>query len=443
MGFAMTCSISRRRFCRRAIALAAAACCALVFVRCSTDTRTDVVLSYGMFGTPEQIQVEKQLLTEFERANPGIRVKLRTPSSGGYMEKLMTELAGRVAPDVMFMGADHFSSFAGRQVFQPLDKMIGADPEFRMEDYFPEIMKAFTWKGSLYAIPKNAASNVVFYNKNHFEAAGIPYPDGTWTWDELLNIAKRLTGDLDNDGRIDQFGLAGIDGLDFLRQHGVEILSADCRTCTLNTTTAAECVQFMKDAVYVHRAIPTQSQTAGFGLSGGATGTMGIFELFAAGRVSMFIFDIVLSLKYQDAKFDWDVTTQPRGPLGLTYIHGGAYPMNVRTRHPDESWKLMKFLSGPYVQEFRAGGGESLPSLKELAVSDAWMTNSKRPANRKAVLDQMKTARPAPAHPRWPSIVAEVHRMFGETLAEANPADIKTALAETERRIERILHDEE
>src|SRR5688572_6596344 len=107
------------------------------------------------------------------------------------------------------------------------------------------------------ALPKNAASDVIFYNKDHFDKEGIPYPDETWTWDDLLSASVRLTKDTDGDGRRDRFGLANIQFLDYLRQHGVEVISQDGTRCTLNTPVARECCQFAYDLVYKHRVIPS------------------------------------------------------------------------------------------------------------------------------------------------------------------------------------------
>ncbi len=406
----------------------------------ATDQRSDgVELTFGMFGTPEQLEEERRLLSVFETENPGVKVRLRAPSSGGYMEKLMTEMAGRVAPDVTFMGVEHFKSFGAREAFMSLEKLLAADPDFRREAYFPEILKAFSHDGELMALPKNAASDVLFYNKDHFDAAGLAYPDASWTWHDLVVAAKRLTVDTNNDGRIDQFGLSNLNFLDLLRQHGIEVISPDGTRCTINTSAALECCRFVRDLVFVHRVLPTQSQMAGFGISGGGAGSMGMFDLFPSGYTSMMIFDVVLALKFQSAGFDWDTAVQPTGPTRDSYIHGAGYAINIRTEHPKESWKLVKFLAGPYVQKERSRGGESLPSLKAMATSDVWLKADRPPWNRQAVTTQMLTGKSPPPHRDWPRIMNEVWALYSDITSEENPALPEKALATAEKRINRIL----
>jgi ABC-type sugar transport system, periplasmic component len=47
--------------------------------------------------------------------------------------------------------------------------------------------------GNYYAFPTKQELYCVFYNKAIFDAAGVPYPQGPWTWDEYVETAKKLT----------------------------------------------------------------------------------------------------------------------------------------------------------------------------------------------------------------------------------------------------------
>jgi multiple sugar transport system substrate-binding protein len=411
-----------------------------LFRQPDTTTRDGVVtISYAMAGTPQQLRQEERLLRIFEEQQPGIRVKLRAPSSGDFVHKLRTELAGHVAPDVFFVDVNIFYTLADKQVLRPLDDLIAADPSFRRDAYFEGIMDAYSYEGRQYGVPKDAASNVLFYNKAHFDAEGLPYPDETSTWEDILGAAKRLTKDTDGDGRIDRFGLANIDFLDLLEQYDAPILSEDRSRCVLNSPRAREACQFMYDAIYKHNVVPSTTQMAGFGVSGGATGGAGILDLFPSQKASMIVTNIVLSLKYSDTRFDWDVAMQPKAYRHGGLLNGAAYPMNMRTRHPKEAWELQKFLSGELVQTSRARDGESLPALKALANSEVWLEHPDNPRNFKAAVDQMLTAKAPPFHPRWQRVVREVQYMMQEFLAEERPVPIDKALADAERRINKVL----
>lgn len=415
-----------------------------LFVPPATVSKDGAVeISLGTFGNPEQVDVYKQIVRLFEKDHPGIRVDLRTPSSGGYLEKLKTELAGRVAPDVTWVDVSSFYSFSDKQVFRPLDEFASQDPGFKRDSYFPAILEAFSYRGKLYALPKSCGSLILFFNKDHFDQAGLSYPDETWTWDTVADAAAKLNRDYDGDGRLDRYAILFTNSTDILWQYGVEVLSPDGSRCTLDSPGTVEACQRLYDLVYVHHASPTSSQMGSFGLSSGGGGrsgsTAGVFDLFPMQAVSMITTDLVLSIAYQKASFNWDAAVQPHGIRKGGYLNGAGYAMNARTRHPEEAWQLIKFLAGPAVQQLRARGGDSIPSMPLIAQSPDFLANPNPPASRGAVLQQAEWAVPPPYHPRWPSILQELSLMIESFMAEENPLPIPVAIGNAAHQIERIL----
>lgn len=406
-----------------------------------------VVVSLGTFGNPEQVDVYKRIVASFEKENPGIRIDLRTPSSGGYLEKLKTELAGRVAPDVTWVDVSAFYSFSDKQVFRPLDEFIKKDPTFHRESYFPSILDAFSYKGELYALPKSCGALILFYNKDHFDQAGLSYPDESWTWDTVVEAAARLNKDQDGDGHLDRYAILFTNPTDILWQYGVEVLSQDGSRCVLDSPRTVEACQRLYDLVYVHHASPTSSQMGSFGLSSGSGGrsgsTAGVFDLFPMQAVSMILTDLVLSITYQKVSFPWDVAVQPHGDRKGSYLNGAGYAMNARTPHPEQAWKLIRYLAGTTVQKLRAESGDSLPSMPLIAQSPDFLLNPKPPANRLAVIRQAELSVPPPYHPRWPSIVQEIALMIESFMAEEDPLPIRVAIQNATRQINRILAGED
>ena len=62
------------------------------------------------------------------------------------------------------------------------------------------------WIESFMFLPKDTAPFAcVYYNKDLFDAAGLPYPKDDWDWDEFLNVAQQLT-QRDAQGKITQWG---------------------------------------------------------------------------------------------------------------------------------------------------------------------------------------------------------------------------------------------
>lgn len=406
-------------------------------------------ISFGCFGNPEQVNVYKRIVAMFEKDHPSIQVELRTPSSGGYLEKLKTEMAGRTAPDVTWIDVGSFYSFSDKGVFRPLTEFIQGEAHFHLESFFSGIIQAFSYKGEVYALPKSCGALILFYNQDHFDQAGLSYPDNTWTWDTVIEVGKKLSRDLDGDGRIDRYALVLTDPLELMSQYGVEVLSPDGTVCTLDSPEAHRACQLARDLVYVHHVAPSPSEIGAFGLSAGGTSGggrgsqgVGVYDLFPMERASMIITDLVLSVAYQKAPFRWDVAVQPGGTRRGSYLNGAGYAMNSRTRHPQEAWELIKFVSGPEVQRLRAQGGDSLPSMSSIARSEDFLGNPKPPHNRMAVIEQAEKATAPPYHPRWPSIIQELAFMMEGIMAEEDPVPVDKALKDAARKIDLILAGE-
>ena len=62
-----------------------------------------------------------------------------------------------------------------------------------MADVYPARLENYKMGGKLYALPIDNGAEAVYYNKEHFDRAGVPYPKDDWTWDDLLDKARRLT----------------------------------------------------------------------------------------------------------------------------------------------------------------------------------------------------------------------------------------------------------
>ena len=66
----------------------------------------------------------------------------------------------------------------------PLNDLGARTPGFSFDDYYPSILKAMSYKRTVYVLPRDIAPMaIVYYNKDMLAKAGLPIPDGTWTWD--------------------------------------------------------------------------------------------------------------------------------------------------------------------------------------------------------------------------------------------------------------------
>ncbi len=165
-----------------------------------------VTLELSVWGMPwENDLYTKVYIPEFERQNPGIKVRFQ--HFDDYTNRILLSVAGNIAPDVIRMNIDFSAGWIRRGVNLPLDKYIDGPDGVDREDFLPVCWEGVTWEGKTYGIPQDINMIGLFYNKKLFDAAGMKYPDASWTWEDLKNAQERLTKDKDGDGHPEVVGV--------------------------------------------------------------------------------------------------------------------------------------------------------------------------------------------------------------------------------------------
>jgi multiple sugar transport system substrate-binding protein len=132
----------------------------------------------------------RDLADQFQEANPDLVVELK-----------MIDLTSGTVPDLPTMArtSDCFQWFPGfqdaqvRESILNLEPFLDADPALGKDDFFPQVLKEFTWQGQLMGLPADITPYIIEYNKDLFDAAGVDYPTLDWTPDEFLAAAVATT----------------------------------------------------------------------------------------------------------------------------------------------------------------------------------------------------------------------------------------------------------
>lgn len=212
------------------------------------------------------------LINEFERLHPDIHIRSLSMGAGGMnAQKLMTSIVGGVAPDVINQDRFELSDWASRDAFLPLDGLMARDkndPLCPKEDQFypapwaeTEFKAPGETKAHVYGIPTGGDNRVLYYNTDLFKdkasqlrAAGLDPNRPPRTWSETLAYSKVLT-EFNSDGSLKLAGFMPNYGNSWLYlyafQMNASFLSADGRTCTLDTPGSEEALKFMQDGYKV------------------------------------------------------------------------------------------------------------------------------------------------------------------------------------------------
>lgn len=325
-----------------------------------------VTLIWSFWGDPNELPPNYQVIEAFEAAYPHIKIETQHAPWSSYFDRIQTQMAGGTAPDVMFL--NNIPSYAARGALMPLDDLIEKSG-FDISPYYEELLRVFSYNGKLYGLPRDNDTTILYYNKDLFDAAGVAYPDGNWTWKEFLEAAQKLTV-RDARGRVLQYGvvLESNKYFNFIHQNGADIFDDNMNPTkfTMDDPKAIEAMQFMADLINKYEVAPSFAQMLQLGNS---------TELFQTGRVAMAMTNAARIPTFQQADFRWGVAPLPAGPDGIraNSMSGAGYVISANTKHPEEAWTFLQFLAGEEGQTIFASTGVAVPAYRSEKTHSAFI----------------------------------------------------------------------
>lgn len=348
------------------------------------------VMTFFAFDNPE---VEQGVVAKFEEAYPHIKVQLDSVPFSDFFTTLTTRMAGGQSPDVVAMNFENMLRFASLGSLAELDYFITRD-DYNMGQYYENTVKMWQYENRQYALPATFSTVVLFYNKDIFDKAGLPYPDSTWDWAKMVEVGKQLTADTSGDGIIDQFATSSAWWPVYLYMGGADVLTPDGSKCALNEPVAVEMLQKMADLALVEKIAPTRGDLA----------TQGDWDMFIAGRLAFWPVGPWAVVPFQDSisSFDWDVTDMPGIINKATFLFGNAYAIPVDSKQQDAAWEFVKFATGQPGSTIRQQGGYEISPVQSVAEGEFLKSlEGKPPANAQAFMDATSYAHLPPSHPLW------------------------------------------
>ena len=126
----------------------------------------------------------------WKKDHPNITLDVQPLPINGYLDKFTAAALGGAPPDIVDLDSTWVSTVAAQGLLQPLDDVVD---KINVADMSPAVWTASDYNGVQYAIPNRGGPGVWYYNKTVFDKAGVPYPTHGWTYDDFLDIAKKLT----------------------------------------------------------------------------------------------------------------------------------------------------------------------------------------------------------------------------------------------------------
>jgi multiple sugar transport system substrate-binding protein len=337
----------------------------------------EVELRLTFWGDLADMPTWKWGIGEFAKVHPEIKVKWENTPWGEYWTKLQTEVAGGTTPDVVGMVSMYSQQYIRQGTLLSLNPFIEREPDVKVDDFWPAIMGAYTWKNETFAFPYDLSTMLLMYNKKMFDEASVPYPATEWTWEQFLDACTKMT-------KAGQWGFL-LPGFDWtidawLSTNKARFISEDGLKCLLDSAEAIETVQFLADLRNKSHVSPTP----------GEAGDIPLFETGKAGITwGNPEFVQVLTTRVgpprQNDKFAWDVALVPKKQQNGNGLAGGSFAIGKSAKYTEEAWTFIKFYtSGPILREMVGVPSRGIPGRK--SVGDSLVTDQ-NPEHQKYFLD--------------------------------------------------------
>lgn len=311
---------------------------------------------------PDEVPVLDELIANFNKTHPKIEVKAIIVPYEEYDPKLFSMWAAGTPPDIFWCAAESgYVDHAIRDMNFTLNSFIAKDKKsINLNDFYPAAIEGATFRGDIKGLPFAQAYTAVFYNATLFDNAGIKYPttswtDKTWTWDRMVEIAKKLTKDINGDGRIDQYGLLDTrDLFEIAWAWGGDMFDPDVykgyppKKLALdkvkNYNALLKALQERADLLYKYKVSPTPA-------------TLQVIEQMGpplkTGKVGMVISGDWSIWGAMPKNYKWGIAAVPYSVPDVKKVCLYTDPLEIArtSKYVNEAWEFVKYLASPSSQK--------------------------------------------------------------------------------------------
>lgn len=381
--------------------------CGFVFVSCSGN-KGKVQIDFWAFGA--EAEHVKVLTKEFEKLNPGIKVKVQAIPWTAAHEKLITAYASDTTPDIVQLGNTWIPEFVALNSLEDLDTWIRNSKSIKEKNFFPGIWKTNIIDGKVYGIPWYVDTRVLFYRSDILKKAGYNSPPKTW--DQLYDVSKKIKKMYGKQEKY-AFFIPTNEWAPFIifgMQAGARLLKDNNSYGNFSNPKFATAFKYLVK-FYKEKLAPVDM-----------TLVSNLYQAFASGFFAMYItgpwnvteFRNMLPASLQNSWMTAPLPAYDNNKYpGVSLAGGSSFVMFKASKHKKEAWKLIEFLSkkSSQVQFFKMSS--DLPSLID-AWQDTVLTNNKY---LKAFYEQLQNVVPMPKVPEWEHIVSGKVQQYAEYAA--------------------------
>ncbi|MDT3358614.1 MAG: sugar ABC transporter substrate-binding protein [Spirochaetota bacterium] len=298
-----------------------------------------VTLKYAFWGNPDAIGVEQDIIKAFEAKHPDIKIEPIVSGYADYHTKLMTMIAGNMAPDVMRIDDYYFYDFIKLGAVESLTPFIERD-KIDLELYPKMGIEEAIVDGQIYGLPWGTAPLYMLLNLEVFEKAGVALPSLDWTTKDFERIVRSFNPQEDKvyGFAIDTNYLSSV--LPHIWSKGGTLLSEDKSRYTGDSAEASSAIQMLAD-LYKEGYMPKDTINSG--------NTEALRRWFSNGTVAMMsgsAQEILAIQKIEGIRFEAWTMPQAVDSKNTTVFKSNTISISKSSKQKEAAWTFTKFLRG-------------------------------------------------------------------------------------------------
>ena len=403
-------------------------------------------VSFLAWGDSSELPAHEKWLALYKTKKPDVTVEITPVADPGnnFYPKLQTSIAGGATPDIASFQGWEWQPYAAKGALAEVGDLVKRDKLDAFADA-AGVKLSTQYKDKLYMVPLQLASMVMFYSKKVFDEAGVKYPTNDWTYDEFIDLAKKLTNN--KTGADKRFGIQANGGwfrdIHWIRGTGKTEFDTivDPKKSQFNQPEIADIIQKVANDWYnLDKIAPTPADGAN-GANQITTGNVAMkyegpwwFPSMMAKKLQdegkSYPFDVVLMPKQQDA-------SRPH----RAWAEGVAL---MKGKNEAAAWDFINFMAQPEGNKVYSETSGRMPNTFAL-IQDWWLPTMEKNfgvKNGKVFIDAFKAGQLdvvglVPRSKIWPQAV----KPLAWDKLIAGTAKASEVLADVDKAVQKMLDE--
>lgn len=275
------------------------------------------------------------LFDEFTKMYPWITIEANTNINGGIINNV---IAGDKA-DLVFLD-NGLSEWMSGDLLEDLTPYIEKDQRIQNADKVANLLESFQTGGKQWTVPYSDIPMWIVVNEELMNKYGMTMPGNDWTYDDLLEMAKKATNAANNDwGGIGLHQLADIMTMANGSAANWRYMNEDLTASVVNTPAVMDDLKWIQELSTKWNVHPNSEQMKANGIPADPA------EAFLNGNILFMIGADWYLEALNKASFEWDVLPMPMGKEKQATIHqAGAISIPKASEHKEEAFLYISFL---------------------------------------------------------------------------------------------------